>query len=84
MIRWSSMTARLSATFVLFALLLLTGVGIFSYLNGRSALRANTKSELVSIAIEKQSALKVWSEERLQDIVQLADTRNLRIMRPRC
>jgi PAS domain S-box-containing protein len=65
---------KLTLVFVIFAALLLAGIGLPSYINARQALQAATTSELLSTAIEKQEALNTWVQERQDDIAALANT----------
>jgi PAS domain S-box-containing protein len=63
---------RLTLVFVVFAAVLLAGIGILAFENGRSALQAATVSELLSTAIEKQAALDAWMAERLDTLVSIS------------
>jgi len=66
-----SITVKLTLVFVMFAALLLVGVGSLAYNSGRAALEAATISDLLSVAIEKEAALNVWVENRQSDIIRL-------------
>ena len=73
-----SLIPRLTLVFVLFAALLLVGVGWVSYENGRTALQASATSELLSAAIQKETELNGWVDERLADLSALAASPALR------
>ena len=45
---------------------------MFSYANGRAALRESAAVNVASIALEKEAALEIWREERLEDITAVA------------
>ena len=66
------LTPKFTLVFVLYALALLASVAWLSYTSGRESLRSATVSELQSTAIEKQSALNEWVEEKRTDIAILA------------
>ena len=57
---------------MLFAGAIVASVGIFSYANGRAALRESAAVNVASIALEKEAALESWREERLEDITGIA------------
>ncbi|HEX8833074.1 MAG TPA: PAS domain S-box protein, partial [Abditibacteriaceae bacterium] len=59
-----NLTPRITLVFVLFAAILLGVVGWLSYNSGRSALQASATSELLSSAIEKETAINAWIDER--------------------
>jgi PAS domain S-box-containing protein len=69
---------RITLVFVLFAAVLLAGVEWFSYEKGRSALQASTTSELLSAAIQKETELNGWVDERMADLTGLAGSPALR------
>ena len=46
---------------------------MFSYANGRAALRESAVVNGASIALEKEAALEIWREERLQGITGIAN-----------
>ena len=73
-----SIMPKLALVFVLFAAVLLAGVSALAYTNGRAALQLATTSDLLSTAIEKESALQNWVEERQSDIAALAASPHLR------
>jgi PAS domain S-box-containing protein len=73
-----SLTPRITLAFVLFAAALLAGVGRLSYENGRTALQASATSELLSAAIQKETELNSWFDERLADLSALAASPSLR------
>ena len=66
------LTPRITLIFALFAATLLVSVAWFSFSSGRESLRTATVSELQSTAIEKQSALNEWVEQKRGDIAILA------------
>jgi PAS domain S-box-containing protein len=66
------LTPKFTLVFVLYAVALLASVAWLSYTSGRESLRSATVSELQSTAIEKQSALNEWVEEKRTDIAILA------------
>jgi len=57
---------------VLFAGIIVASIGTFSYANGRAALRESAAVNVASIALEKEAALGIWREERLEDITAIA------------
>jgi PAS domain S-box-containing protein len=67
-----SLTPKVTLVFVLFAALLLMGVGLAAYESGRAALEAATMSDLLSTALEKEAALETWLRERQVNIAALA------------
>lgn len=69
-----ALAPKLTLIFVAFAILVLTAFGVPAYYLGREALLEATTADLLSIAIEKQSALDTWIAERVRDIVHLAGT----------
>jgi len=73
--RWRfGITPKLTLVFVLFAAVLLSGLGALAYTNGRASLDAATKSELLSKSADEQAALNNWVDERLSDLTGLADS----------
>jgi PAS domain S-box-containing protein len=58
--------------FILYAAALLLSVGTLAYNSGRESLRTATISELQATALEKESALNGWVEEKQADITALA------------
>ncbi|MCL4294638.1 MAG: PAS domain S-box protein [Anaerolineae bacterium] len=72
-----TITTKLTLFFVLFAALLLVGVGALAYLNGRAALEAATTADLLSTAIEKEAALNAWVEDRQADLAALSHSPEL-------
>ena len=72
-----NITAKLTLVFVLFAALLLVGVGVLAYTSGRTALEAAITSDLLSTAIEKEAALNAWVEDRQSGISALAHSPDL-------
>src|SRR4030042_919423 len=65
-------TPKLTLVFVLFASVVLVGISLFAYYNGRSALEEAIISDLNSTATEKQAALETWVEEGKLDIDMIA------------
>jgi PAS domain S-box-containing protein len=63
---------RITLAFVLFAAALLALVGSVSYETGRAALQASATTELLSAAVQKETQLNGWVDERLQDVTALA------------
>jgi len=57
----------------LFAGIIVASIGMFSYANGRAALRESAAVNVASIALEKEAALEIWREERLEDITTIAN-----------
>lgn len=63
---------RLTLVFIGYATALLIGFAILAYNSGRDSLRSATISELQSTALEKQTALTRWVEEKKADIAVMA------------
>jgi signal transduction histidine kinase len=55
-----SITLKMFLIFMLFAILLLSSLGLITYQNARTSLRAAAISELLSTSIEKEAALNEW------------------------
>ena len=68
------LTPKITLVFVLYAVALLASVAWLAYYSGKESLRSATVSELQSTAIEKQSALNEWVEEKRTDIAILASS----------
>jgi PAS domain S-box-containing protein len=68
----SGITPQLTLAFVLFAVLILSGVGFFVYTSGQATLQEVTTAGLLSTALEKQAALNGWVGDRESELVQLA------------
>jgi PAS domain S-box-containing protein len=66
------LTPRLTLVFIAYASALLIGVGLMAYDSGRNALRAATISELQATALEKESSLDKWVQDKQGDISALA------------
>jgi PAS domain S-box-containing protein len=66
------LTPRFTLVFIMYATALLAGVGLLAYNSGRNFLRSATASELQATALEKESALNRWVEEKRLDITGLA------------
>ena len=73
-----SLTPRITLAFVLFAAVLLAGVGWLSYLSGTHSLRDATVSKLLSTAISKQAEIGSWVSDQVSDIEILAASPALR------
>ncbi|HLF28618.1 MAG TPA: PAS domain S-box protein [Anaerolineae bacterium] len=69
-----SITHKLALVFVLFAALLLAGVGLLAYQSGQAALQAATVSDLVSTSLEKQAAFEAWLEHQQSHLTVLASS----------
>lgn len=67
-------TQKLTLVLVLFFALLLSGLGVLVYVNGRASLLAATQSELLLKAVDEQAALDNWVDERLANARALAST----------
>lgn len=65
---------KLTLVFVLFAALLVTSLGALVYVNARASLQVANTSALLSTALEKQTRLNAWVEERQHDVSALAET----------
>ncbi|MGE5375759.1 MAG: ATP-binding protein [Bacteroidota bacterium] len=66
------LTPRLTLIFIAYASALLIGVGLLAYESGRNALREATISELQATALEKESSLDRWVQDKASDIAALA------------
>jgi PAS domain S-box-containing protein len=71
------LTPRLALVFIVYATVLLGSVGVLAYNSGRDSLRAAAISELQATALEKESALNRWVEEKEIDVVALAANPNV-------
>ncbi|MBI5935104.1 MAG: GAF domain-containing protein [Chloroflexi bacterium] len=67
-----SIIPKLTLVFVLFAATLVASFGVMVYVNVRSALQNATVSGLLSTALEKQTAMNAWVEERQINVAALA------------
>ncbi len=70
--------SKLTLIFVLFSGAVLVGLGIPAYNNASEALRTATYSELLSTALEKQSALDTWVADRRHSLQDIANQVHLR------
>lgn len=70
-------TLKLTLAFVLFAAVLLSGLGIAAQINGRNALEEAVRSELLQKSLDEQAALNGWVTDRLSHVVILANTPSL-------
>lgn len=68
----SRLSTKLTLVFLAFTILLLLGLGIPVFLTIQTGLKSAINSELVSTAIEKQSALDSWVKERQMDLVSIS------------
>jgi PAS domain S-box-containing protein len=68
---------RLTLVFVIFAAVLVAGVGVLAFENGRTSLQAAAVSELLSTAIEKQAALDAWMAQGQDTLVNIARSPHL-------
>jgi PAS domain S-box-containing protein len=66
------LTPRLTLIFIAYASALLIGVGLMAYDSGRDALREATILELQATALEKESSLDKWVQDKETDISALA------------
>jgi PAS domain S-box-containing protein len=66
------LTTRIILFFVFLAAMLLTSVGVLSYRSGNESLKAAVISEMLAAAVEKEAALDIWIEERLNAIAQIS------------
>ena len=71
--RQLSITSKLTLLFVLFAALILAGVGALAYLSGRAAVEQAVISDLQSTANEKQAAFDRWLDDRLRLVVSITE-----------
>jgi PAS domain S-box-containing protein len=71
-------TTKLTLIFIVFAIAVLLGISIPSYLSARETLRAATVSELHTTSIEKQAALNSWVVDRQESISDIANQAHLR------
>jgi len=72
-----SFVLKLILIFVIFAAVLLTGVGLLAFSNGQAALQSATTSGLLSTAIEKQAAMDTWMTERRKSVTSLSTDSNI-------
>ena len=69
---------KLTVVFVMFAALVLFAFGVPAYYIARTALERSTVSDLLSAAIEKESALDRWVEARKFDLIRIAGSHHVR------
>ncbi|MBZ0296592.1 MAG: HAMP domain-containing protein, partial [Anaerolineae bacterium] len=74
MMRSLSLTPKVTLTFVVFAAVLLTSVGLLSYTSGRDALEEATFSDLLSAAVQKEAAFETWINEGQTQIASIAQS----------
>ncbi|MBA3872005.1 MAG: GAF domain-containing protein [Anaerolineae bacterium] len=72
------LTSKVTLTFVAFAVVLLSSVGVLAYESGRSSLEEATFSGLLSTAIEKEAALETWISEAQNQIANFAASPTMR------
>ena len=70
-------TQKLTLAFVLFAAVLLGGLGIPANNNGRAALQEAIQSELLQKALDQQAALENWVGDGLAHVTAMAGTPSL-------
>lgn len=66
------LTPRFTFVFILYAAVLLLGVGFVAYNSGRASLRAAAVSELRGTILEKEASLTSWVLDKEADIVTLS------------
>jgi signal transduction histidine kinase len=72
------LTPKVTLTFVVFAIVLLTAVGLLAYKSGRNSLEEATFSGLLSTAIEKEAALETWISEAQKQIASLTESPSMK------
>ena len=72
-----SITPKLTLAFLFFAGILMLGLSVPAYLNGREALRNAAISERLSTALEKQTTLDTWIRDRKHRIEEISRLRNI-------
>ena len=68
-----AITTKLTLLFVLFAALILAGVGALAYASGRAAMEQAVISDLQSTANEKHAAFDSWLDDRLKLVVAITE-----------
>ena len=68
-----TISSKLTLLFTLFAVVLLSAVGVFTYRIGRAALERATSDGLLATALEKQAALDAWVEDGKTNVLTLAE-----------
>ena len=68
----SSITTKLATVLIFYSIILLLGLGVPTFMIIQNGLRSALHSELISTAIEKQSALDSWVKERQMDLVSIS------------
>jgi len=71
---WSSLTHKITLTYVMLGAVILVGVGALAYETGRSALEDSTVDGLSAEALEKERALDLWVAQKISDIQTLASS----------
>ena len=66
------LTQKLALAFFLFAFLILSVMGVWTYASGRVTLQNATTTGLLSTALEKQAALDAWVNDSQEILVRLA------------
>ena len=69
---------KLTLVFVIFAAVLIASLGLLVFRNARSSLQTANISGLLSTALEKETALDAWVEERQDDTAAIAASPHLR------
>lgn len=70
-------TSKLTLALVLFAAVLVSGLGALANQNGRTALQGAIQSESLQKALDEQLALDNWVNDRLSHLVTLSNTPSL-------
>ena len=71
------LTPRFTLIFIVYAIALLAGVGLFAYMSGQNSLRSTTITELEGTALRKEDNLSRWFEAKKLDISALAADPNV-------
>ncbi|MBI1282594.1 MAG: HAMP domain-containing protein [Anaerolineaceae bacterium] len=72
------LTLKVTLTFVVFAVVLLSIVGFLAYRSGRSGLEESTFAGLLSTAIEKEASLETWIAEAQSQIAKIGQSPYMR------
>jgi len=68
------LTPKVTLTFVIFAFVLLSVVGVLAYTSGRTSLEQATFSGLTSAAVEKEAALETWISQAQNQIQNISES----------
>jgi len=74
MTRRRSLTTKLTIVLVLFAAVILLGMGVLIYARGRAALESAAVAALDSTALEKQAALEEWIADHQSHLISLVNS----------